>query len=136
MLGFLAPLISSGLLREVRAFLDRRTDLAAEKDRNAAEVAKSLIEAEISRRQAQKELGLASMRHPVWWVAWGLFVIPVGLYHATIFLASTFALDIVVQRVPPVQEAWATEIIGSIFLAQLGAGALGLVARRFLGGAK
>lgn len=77
------------------------------------------------RVQAQQNLLLAAMSHPVWWWAWGLFVFPVGLYHAAIFILSTLGIGpdvIVVLRVPAEQEKMAREIVSTIFTLQAGTG--------------
>jgi hypothetical protein len=85
------------------------------------------------------------MTHKVWWVAWALFVLPVGLYEAMIFFVSTFdawlntpgcvipeigqavragarVCEYFVRRVPPAQEQLAVQITGTIFVAQAGTG--------------
>lgn len=102
-------------------------------DRIAAEVAIKDLEAERDRRLAQKELGLAGMNHPVWWIAWCLFVIPVGLYHATIFMLSTLGIppsQFAVLKVPPDQQALSSVIIQYLFIAQAGAGVAGALITR------
>jgi hypothetical protein len=77
--------------------------------------AAALLAHEAARIAAQREVTLAAMNHRVWWVAWALFVLPVGLYHAAIFLVSTFDAPFVIQRVPATQEAWAQLIVLSMF---------------------
>ena len=80
------------------------------------------IKGDTARLQIQQNLIMAAMMHPIWWWAWGLFVFPVGLYHASIFVTSTipYLNDWIVLRVPPTQEAWALSIIQTIFVAQVG----------------
>lgn len=62
---------------------------------------------------------IEAMKRRVWWIAWGLFVFPVGLYHAAIYVVSTLDAPIVIQRVPPVQEQWGVWIVLSIFGAHV-----------------
>lgn len=82
------------------------------------------IKGDTARLKVQENLVTQAMMHPIWWWAWGLFVFPVGFYHAAIFVVSTVpALNWwVVMRVPPTQEAWALSIIQTIFVAQVGTG--------------
>jgi hypothetical protein len=103
-------------------------------DKHAVDLALADINAERARREAQRDLGIAAMNHPVWWIAWGLFVIPVGIYNAAIFLLSTAGIGpetFAVLRVPGAQEALMGSIIQSIFLAQGVSGIAGAVIKRF-----
>lgn len=77
--------------------------------------AAALLAHEAVRLAAQRDVTLAAINHKVWWIAWALFVFPVGLYHAAIFLVSTFDAPFVIQRVPATQEAWAQLIVLSMF---------------------
>jgi hypothetical protein len=121
---FLTAPIIGGFLNAYKAKLAAAND----SDRIAADLAGKAIEAEIARRNAQRDLGIASMSHPVWWIAWGLFVIPVGLYHASIFVLSILSIgpDVyAVLKVPPDQQELSRTIIQYLFLAQGGAGVAG-----------
>jgi hypothetical protein len=101
-------------------------ELGASKD-----VTVEMIRAEIADRQGRRDIIVAGMNHPIWWLAWALFVLPVGLYHATIYLVSTFHLDHVVLRVPPTQEEWGVWIVISIFGAQAGHGIASSIVKRW-----
>lgn len=135
--GLIAGPIVNGLIAGYRAKLEAENTT----DRYAADLAAKDIEAEIERRKAQRDLGIASMSHPVWWVAWALFVLPVGLYHAAIFTLSTLSIppcspDLVegcysVLRVPAAQEQLSVAVIQYLFLAQGLSGIAGAAMRRF-----
>lgn len=111
-----------------------------DRDRMAVDLAKTDIEAEADRRRAQRDLGIVAMSHPVWWVAWCLFVIPVGLYHATIFIVSTLGIPpcggitvspcFTVLRVPTDQQELSRAIIAYLFLAQGASGIAGAVIKK------
>ena len=111
-------------------------------DRLAVDLAVKDIEAERARRLAQRDLGIAAMSHPVWWIAWLLFVIPVGLYHATIFVLSTLGIPpcspkivtgcFTVLEVPADQKKLSEAVIQYLFLAQAGAGVAGAIIKRFV----
>ena len=127
--SFLTGPIVKGVLDGYKAKLAAAND----SDRIAADLAGKAIEAEIARRNAQRDLGIASMSHPVWWIAWGLFVIPVGLYHATIFILSTLGIGpetFAVLRVPPDQQQLSNAVIQYLFLAQGGVGIAGTLIQR------
>ncbi len=140
MLAWLGSLIGgpivNGLINAYKAKLSAENT----RDHIAADLAKADIEAQIARRHAQRDLGIAAMSHPAWWAAWLLFVIPVGLYNAAIFMLSTFGIPpctaevvegcFTVLQVPAAQEKIANDIVGFIFLAQGGAGVAGAVIQR------
>lgn len=125
-----------GLLPKLLDYLNKRQDTALEKYRVGAvsgkEVSIAVVQSEIARVQAQKEMNVVGMSHPIWWFAWALFVLPVGLYHFMIFFVSTFHLEFTVDRVPPVQEQWGMWIVGSIFGAQVTSGVIGQVTSAWL----
>lgn len=138
MLAFITSLLSGPLVRGVIEGYRLKLDAANTRDRIAADLAEKAIDAERARRDAQRDLGIAGMSHPVWWVAWGLFVVPVGLYHATIFVLSTLGIGpetYAVLKVPPDQQELSRAIIQYLFLAQAGAGVAGAIIKR-LGGAR
>jgi hypothetical protein len=124
-----------GLLSGLLKYLEKRTDADVEKFKSKngvdRDTAVEMIRTDAVVKQATANVIMAAMNHPVWWVGWCLFVIPVGLYHAAIFILSTLSIgpDVyAVLRVPATQEAWATDIIKSIFLAQAGTGAVAGIA--------
>lgn len=133
MLAWLGSLIGGPIVNGLIKAYQAKLDAANQRDRVAADLAAKDIEAEIARRNAQRDLGIASMNHPVWWVAWGLFVIPVGLYHAAIFILSVMSIGpdtYAVLKVPPAQEELSRAIIQYLFLAQAGSGIAGAVIKR------
>ena len=114
----------------------KKQDINLEKYKTATDAEKSAALAaigfEVTKVSAQRDIVLAAMSHPVWWWAWGLFVFPVGLYHAAIFLLSVAGVGpetFAVLRVPPTQEAWAKDIIQTIFIAQAGTGAVASISQ-------
>lgn len=105
----------------------KNIDLEKFKAGTAAEQATIIaaVQGDNVRISAQRDVILAAMSHKVWWWAWGLFVFPVGLYHAAIFLLSVASIGpdtYAVLRVPGEQEQWARDIIKTIFALQAGTG--------------
>jgi hypothetical protein len=84
-----------------------------------------------ARLGAQKDVLMAMLGHPIWWVAWSLFVFPVGFYHAAIFIVSTLDAPFIIKRVPEVQEQWAQMIVLSFFGLFVGTGIVGAVLSKF-----
>lgn len=94
----------------------------------------AVINAEVERIKGNSAIIREAMQHRIWWWAWALFVIPVGVYHATIFVVSTLGIPpevYTVLRVPPMQEQWAVWIVLSIFGAQTASSIVSDVASRF-----
>lgn len=92
-----------------------------------------LIGAEVERIKANASIIQEGMQHKIWWWGWALFVMPVGIYHATIFLLSTAGVPpstFAVLRVPPMQEQWAMWIVLSIFGAQTATGIVTTIANK------
>lgn len=91
----------------------------------AATEAKAVVQAEIARINAQSQVQMAQMTHPIWWFAWGLFVIPPAIYDAIIHIKSIgcmFVADAktcnaawVILQVPPTIESWDMYVVLSMF---------------------
>jgi len=121
------------LLKDGLAYLGKREDTKvaqAKVDGNVAiQVAPSLIANDTAGKQAQKELNMIGMNHPIWWVGWTVFVLPVGVYHACIFWVSTFPeLGWLIKQVPAKQEEWGQMIVISLFGAQVATGVVKSIA--------
>jgi hypothetical protein len=105
-----------GFLNGLLAYLNKRQDTAAIQNGNAKDVATAVVQAEIARQSALRDVALSMHSHKVFWIAWGLGVIPVLGYHACIFFVSTFpALGWTVLKVPTEELAYADLIVKSVF---------------------
>jgi hypothetical protein len=125
------------MLGQVFGWLSKREDAKVETTRinRTAErdVDVAIIRNDTAGKEAQKELNLVGMDHPIWWVAWGLFVLPVGVYHAMIHWVSVFpSLGWTIQRVPPMQEQWDMYIVLSLFGAQVTSGIVKTIATSWM----
>ena len=86
-----------------------------------ATMATAVVQAEVARVAAQSQVQMAQMTHPIWWVAWTLFVIFPGIYDALIHLKSIMcpffedACTWNIPRVPATIEAWDMYVILSMF---------------------
>lgn len=112
-LSFVSNIVTS-LTNEKVAVVTAQTGLAA------TEVV-AVVDAEKARVAAQSQIQMAQMTHPIWWVAWTLFVIPVGLYDALIHMKSVLVpfypsvLHWNIPEVPAQIEAWDMYVILSMF---------------------
>jgi hypothetical protein len=152
-----------GLAKSGLDYLVRRQDAAVERYKAEVGAAVSLggeaLRVEAARHAAQQNVAIAAMAHPIWWAAWAMFVVPVGVYDGLIYFVSTFdawlntpgcviprigegiragvkVCEWYVRAVPPDQAASRANIIYFIFGAQAASGiaaGLGQAAARWLG---
>ena len=116
-LSFVSNVIGS-LTNEKIAVVQAQTGLAAAE-------AQAIVTAEAARVAAQASAQMAAMSHPVWWVAWALFVLPVAFYDAAIHAKSLlcmFATNVqacnaawVILEVPKEIESWDMYVVLAMF---------------------
>ena len=105
-----------GFLNGLLAYLNKRQDTAVARSADAKDVGIAVVQAEIARQSAQRDVTISMHSHKVFWIAWGLGVIPVLGYHACIFFVSTFpSLGWTVLKVPAEELAYADLIVKSVF---------------------
>lgn len=90
MIWKLLSFLTGGFLDKLLAAWTKREDTVAVQSTNAATATGALVQADVAHTAAIKDVLSVMMSHPVYWVAWGLGVFPVLLYHAGIYLVSTF----------------------------------------------
>lgn len=96
----------------------------AQTDAKQAVIIKS-VESDNVRMELHGKVMLQAMNNPIWWIAWALFVIPVGVHHAAVFFVSTVGIDpetFAVLKVPADQRESAKMIVQWIFGLQAGSG--------------
>jgi hypothetical protein len=108
--AILQPILSAWAKSRDVNLEELRARLGVERDEATA-----LLAHEGQRIAAQASDRQAMMSHRVWWIAWALFVLPVGLYHAAIYAVSILDAPIVIRRVPATQEAWGQLVVLSMF---------------------
>jgi hypothetical protein len=121
-MAFLFSLLSGipGLLNGLLTYLNKKQDNALEQFRigntNGRDVSIAVVQAEIARQTAMKDVTISAMSHPIWWVAWALGVFPVLTYHACIFWVSTFpGLGWTVLQVPADQAEFGRTVVQWMF---------------------
>jgi hypothetical protein len=120
-LAALLPQVITGLF----GWLNKKEDTQVVENNNSATVSTAVIQNDTSRIAAVRDVTLAMMNHPVFWIAWGLGVFPVLTYHAAIFFVSTFPhfwlwltgipANKAVLEVPAAQMEYARLVVGSVF---------------------
>jgi hypothetical protein len=78
------------LLTGLFGWLNKKEDTRVVENNNSATVSTAVIQNDTAHIAAVRDVTMAMLNHPVFWVAWGLGVFPVLLYHAAIFFVSTF----------------------------------------------
>src|SRR6478672_6437276 len=109
-----------GFLNGILTYLNKQQDNALEQFRigntNGKEVSIAVVQAEIARQSALKDLTVNAMSHPIWWIAWGLGVFPVLGYHACIFWVSVFpGLGWTILKVPSDQIEFGRTVVQWMF---------------------
>ena len=98
--------------------------------------AQGVVQSEIVRTGAQRDVQMAQMNHSIWWVAWVLFVIPPGVYTTIIHLKSILCPFIAdactwdIPRVPATIESWDMYVVLSMFGLAATSSVIGLIANR------
>jgi hypothetical protein len=104
------------LLTGLFGWLNKKEDTRVVEINNSATVSTEVIKNDTAHITAVRDVTMAMLNHPVFWVAWGLGVFPVLTYHAAIFFVSTFpALGWTVLKVPNEELEYARLVVGSVF---------------------
>jgi hypothetical protein len=105
-----------GFLNGLLAYLNKKQDTSAVFDGNSKDVAIAVVQAEMARNAAVKDVTSAMLSHPTFWIAWSFGVFPVLLYHSAVFFVSTFpAYGWTVLKVPDVELEYGRMVVGSVF---------------------
>lgn len=111
-LAALLPQVITGLF----GWLNKKEDTRVVENNNSATVSTAIVQSETTHFAAVRDVTMSMLNHPTFWVAWGLGVFPVLMYHAAIFFVSTFpVLGWTVLKVPDVELEYARLVVGSVF---------------------
>jgi hypothetical protein len=153
-LGVLKPFLNGALsfANSLVGYLDRKADrdvdLYKTKTGAVVNLTGQALQVQAARESAQDNLALTAMTHPIWWVMWGMWVLPPALYDAMIYFVSMFdawlntpgcivweineplkhgakICEWYVRKIPSAQAEARLKIIVWIFGAQAVAGAAG-----------
>jgi hypothetical protein len=119
-LGFALKLVSGGVLDKVLGHLKAEADTAVERDKVTASVAIAHIQAEIARRQAQRDVLLAEQGRLVTALMRPAFAYPLALYYGAVIADSLAHFAWNVAALPAPIGEWSGWIISAIFLSESG----------------
>ena len=119
--GFLLKFLGGGVIQSIIAA--RQTELSSANETRRIQVQADLnnLNFELQRRQAQRDLQLKEMEHPVLRFGKGILMIAVGTYWAGRFGAKLFGLSdfhVFIQDLSPPEETVSTIVLGYLFLGE------------------
>ena len=120
LLGLVLRFASSGLLDKVLGALQARADSQVERERIDASVAIAHVQAELARRQAQRDVLIAEQGHWVTRFMRPAFAYPLAVYYAAVIADSLFHFTWNVAALPAPIGDWSGWIISAIFLSESG----------------
>jgi hypothetical protein len=120
LLGFILKLASGGLLDKVLGHLKTMADSEVEREKVTAEVAIAHIQAEIARRQAQRDVLMAEQGRLVTALMRPAFAYPLALYYGAVIADSLVQFKWNVAALPSPIGEWSGWIISAIFLSESG----------------
>jgi hypothetical protein len=118
--GWVLRLASSGLLEKTLTTLQVRAASDVERDRIDAGVAVEQVRAELSRRQAQRDVLLAEQGRLVTSLMRPAFAYPLAAYYAAVIADSLCHFRWNVAALPSPIGDWSGWIISAIFLSESG----------------
>lgn len=83
---------------------------------------------------ARRDVMIAGMSHPIWWLGWALFVAPLGVYWAKVIVWDKVLKLGVTDPLTGLVADWAGYIVVSLFGLQLVGGLGSSVINRLTGG--
>lgn len=135
MIGFLLPILGklgSALIgyHNKKANADHAITLARIESDTSAE----RVRAELAGVLAHRQTGLikSAMSHSIFWVVWGLFAIPLGLWWALVMIDTmtpAHVLSLRIPALPPSIVPYADQIFNNVFYSGAGMGAIQLLGR-------
>ena len=123
-------LSSAGLLDRVLAGLRDSANTQTERERIDASVAVARIEAELQRRQAQRDILVAEQGRALTAYMRPAFAYPLAVYYAAVIADSLVGFRWNVLALPPLIGDWSAVIISAIFLSESGERIARTVVRR------
>lgn len=120
LLAFLLRLASSGLLDRVLGALRAEAGSAVERERIEADVAMAQVNAELARRQAQRDVLVAEQGRLVTSLMRPAFAYPLAIYYGAVIADSLVWFRWDVAALPAPIGDWSGWIISAIFLSESG----------------
>jgi hypothetical protein len=132
-MGWLASLFTAGFFKGLFGFGTKALDVYMAKANGNVQEAIALMAADQVRLNAQRDVTLAAMNHPIFWLGWIFFVLPTGFYYAkSLVWDKAFHLGITDPITDPLITQWSTMIVLSIFGLQVGTGLVGSLLNKLI----
>jgi hypothetical protein len=90
----------------------------------------ALMEADRVRIQSQRDITIRAMSHPIWWLGWALFVLPLGIYWNKVIVYDKVLKLGATDPLTGFVLDWSGYIVLSLFGMQVGAGLAGAIINR------
>jgi hypothetical protein len=119
-LAVILRLVSGGLLDKLMDHLQAQAASEVERERVTAQVAITHIQAELGRRQAQRDVLVAEQGQLVTSLMRPAFAYPLAVYYAAVIADSLFRFRWNVAALPAPIGEWSGWIISAIFLSESG----------------
>jgi hypothetical protein len=132
MFAWIASVFTGGFFKALFGLGEKGIDYYLAKANGNVQEALALMAAEQQLIAARRDITLASMNHPIWWMAWALFVIPTGFHYSKVLVWDT-ALHL--GATDPVHGyilEWAQYIVTSIFCLQVGTSIFGTLMKKLI----
>lgn len=130
LLALLVRLLGGGALDRVLGLLRAQAASATDRDRVSADVAIAHIQAELTRRQAQRDVLIAEQGRLVTSLMRPAFAYPLAVYYGAVIADSLFHFTWNVAALPAPIGDWSGWIISAIFLSESGERITRTLARR------
>jgi hypothetical protein len=119
-----------GLLTGLPSLIGKGLDYYIARSNGDVQKAIALMQADQALIAARRDATIAGMNHPIWWLGWALFVLPLGIYWCKVIvwdkvlaLGSTDPLSGMVGD-------WAGYVVVGLFGLQVGSGLIGTILNR------
>lgn len=120
MLAFILKWLGGGVLSSVLKHLERRKELELGKDKLQTEITIAEIQAEMSKRLAQRDVLVKESESPIQWLPRFLFGMTAWFYFCAVIIDSIFDLPGAVLELPATEAAIIATIVGGLFLDSVG----------------
>ena len=118
------------LLSGLPGLLSRGLDYYIKRADGDTQRAIALMAADQARITAQRDITIAGMSHPIFWIGWALFLFPLGIYWAKILIVDkTLGLGATDPLTGFVLD-WAGTMVMYLFGLQVGVGIVGSIINR------
>jgi hypothetical protein len=122
-----------GLLTGLPGLLSKGLDYYIARSNGDVQKAIALMQEDQALIQARRDVMIAGMSHPIWWLGWALFVMPLGIYWCKVIVWDKVLQSITHGSTDPLNGLvgeWAGYIVLGLFGLQVGTGLVGGILNR------